>query len=164
MSNAATCNTQTLHTCMHDAALCHDRCLGSASFCDQEAAAHRFMNLDRDTCSQAPFVSVPMLSAADYVASLRLPSGFDWRSALQTLIVRLGFPLLLPATDFVPGGGGGSRDADPFAALGGSGVLYSIMRDALSPLHLFAIGAPLQRPDHPAPARACSVTWAGWQL
>jgi hypothetical protein len=54
------------------------------------------------------------------------------------MVMQLGFPLLLPATDFIVVHGG---EEDPFAALGGSRVLFSIMRDSLSPLHLYAIGA-----------------------
>jgi hypothetical protein len=45
--------------------------------------------------------------------------------------------LLLPFTDMMSR----PKDAvDPFAAVGGEGKVYSMMRDALSPLHLSALG------------------------
>lgn len=44
--------------------------------------------------------------------------------------------MLLPLTDFL-----GAVPSDPLAFVGGSNRAYHMLRDTLSPLHLYAVGA-----------------------
>lgn len=106
----------------------------------------RFMDLHVENCKKEPFNKVTMVSMTDYVAALNLPNKFSWRRALKTALVKSELKMLLPLTDLMSR----SEDpVDPFAFLGGSNKAYSMMRDTLSPLHLYALGA------FPPPARTC---------
>jgi hypothetical protein len=96
------------------------------------------MDLDVENCKKAPFNQVDMVSFTDYAAALSLPGKFSWKRALKTALVKSELKMLLPFTDLMASPRG---PVDPFSALGGSTSAYSIMRDTLSPLHLYAVSA-----------------------
>lgn len=96
------------------------------------------MDLHEGNCKKAPFNQVSMVSATDYAAALRLPGNFSWKRAMKTALVKSELKMLLPLTDLMARPDG---PVDPFAFLGGSKRAYSMMRDTLSPLHLYALGA-----------------------
>ena len=121
------------------------------------------MDLHEENCKKAPFNQVPMVSATDYAAALKLPGNFSWKRAMKTALVKSEMKMLLPLTDFMARPEG---PVDPLAFLGGSKQAYSMMRDTLSPLHLYALGALaapifsvqlLCRPSLPSAGRAVPV-------
>lgn len=126
-------------------------CLATPIASKRRDAARRFMKLHAENATRAPFAGVKMISAADYAAALRIPGDFNWHKAARTLLVHLGLNFLLPLTTLA-GGGSAQEDStaadaadaaapDPLAAVGGSDTVYAVLRDSLSPLHLYAIGA-----------------------
>jgi hypothetical protein len=62
---------------------------------------------------------------------------FNWQRAARTALVSNNMKWLLPLTDMMKRPEG---PVDPFAVIGGEGKVYSLLRDALSPLHLSAVG------------------------
>lgn len=106
------------------------------------------MKLHTDNVKRAPFNRAKMVSAADYASALSVPGEFNWPKAARTLLLHLGLNFLLPLTSLVRSGdvkeegrAANAADPDPLAAVGGSDTAYAVMRDALSPLHLYALGA-----------------------
>ena len=103
----------------------------------------RLMELEHGNLHKGPWATHRLVSLADYLRSLRIPGAFNWRRAVHTLLVRLGANALLPAADFaVPGGKKGLQQGPPdvLEAAGGSPFVFAVLRDALSPLHITALG------------------------
>jgi hypothetical protein len=103
------------------------------------------MDLDDHNAALEPFSSCRMISAAEYTRSLCIPGGFNWHRAVHTVLVHFKLAFLLPAADLLVRGdvvsGQDVQDVDAFGPLGGSAFVYLALRDALSPLHLYSIGA-----------------------
>jgi hypothetical protein len=96
------------------------------------------MELDEENCRLEPFSQYELVSAKEYLASLRIPGNFNWPRAIRTLLVHQGLSLLLPVTDWV-----GPKDrhtVDPLAVIGGSDLAFLMLKDSLSPVHMYAIG------------------------
>lgn len=103
------------------------------------------MKLNPDNVKLEPFNRVKMISAADYAAALKVPGSFNWRRAAHTLLVHLGLNFLLPLTAvLIKRTADDEEDSkqgpDPFSIIGGADTAYAVLRDALSPMHLYAIG------------------------
>lgn len=109
----------------------------------------RFMKLHAENIKLEPFNSVKMVSAADYAAALKVPGSFNWQRAANTALVHLGLNFLLPLTTLVIKHREQSDSTDPLAAVGGSDTAYALLRDSLSPHHLYAIGAQPPPPCRP---------------
>jgi hypothetical protein len=99
-----------------------------------------FMALHEENCQTAPFSGVSMMSAADYVSSLQIPGNFNWRKAIRTILVKMKLGFILPATEFIGPAPDPTKTVDPLAIIGGSDLAFMMLRDALSPLHLYAVG------------------------
>lgn len=103
---------------------------------------HRFMELDANTASKGPWGQCRMTSLPDYVRTLRIPGDFNWRKAVHTLLVHFKLPYLLPFADMmVKQQDEKDGPVDVMGPAGGSPFIFQILRDALSPLHLYALGA-----------------------
>eukprot|EP00892_Ulva_mutabilis_P000379 jgi/Ulvmu1/10341/UM061_0024.1 len=100
----------------------------------------RFMKIDWENAKLEPFNQAKMVSAADYAAALSVPGNFNWRKAARTLLVQMNLRFLLPMTALVGSSDKDEGGTDPFAVVGGSDAAYAILRDAFSPLHLYALG------------------------
>ena len=97
------------------------------------------MELQEEVLQQEPLKDVRMRSATEYCASLEVPGGFNWQRAVHTLLVHFKLSLLLPLSDvFVKKPKDIEKDGP---SKGSSELAYLILRDAMSPLHFFGLGA-----------------------
>jgi hypothetical protein len=101
----------------------------------------RFMALDGATAQLGPWQDCNMLSMPDYLRTLRIPGDFNWRTAILTLLVHNKKGFLLPVAASVVKESDRAEHVDIMGPLGGSPLVFAILRDAFSPLHLYAISA-----------------------
>ena len=103
----------------------------------------RFMHIDAEVAAQEPFAGCRLLSASQFVASLDVPGGFNWHKAARTVLVHLKLTLLLPVVDIFLSRAEAAGGGLPSATLGPSAFVYLFLRDAVSPLHFYSLGALL---------------------
>lgn len=109
------------------------------------------MKIHHENAKLEPFSRAKMVSAADYAAALTVPGSFNWKKAVRTLLVQMNLNFLLPMTAFIKSQQKDDSGIDPFELIGGSDAAYAILRDAFSPLHLYAIGTHPSHPSRSAP-------------
>jgi hypothetical protein len=102
----------------------------------------QFMELDDATAQRGPWKDCKMASLPDYLRTLLIPGDFNWRKAVHTLLVHFKMPFLLPVADMlVKGSEDEDEHVDVMGPVGGSPFAFAILREALSPLHLYGISA-----------------------
>jgi hypothetical protein len=104
----------------------------------------RFMALDGATAQRGPWKDCKMLSMPDYLRTLSIPGDFNWRKAILTLLFHYKKGFLMPVAASMVKESDRAERVDIMGPLGGSPLVFAILRDAFSPLHLYAISA------HPA--------------
>jgi hypothetical protein len=98
------------------------------------------MALEPENAAKGPWKDVKLISVPDYVRTLHIPGDFNWRKAVHTILLHFKLPFLLPVADLaVPQSS--EEQPDVFGPVGGSPFVYALLRDALSPLHMYGIGA-----------------------